>query len=149
MPDEVHERMVQNICSYACGFLKYPQMQVRIMRRIKPVGKGRGYVMGHTSIGTNIITLDIYTARLRKPKKISAILAVLAHEIAHHQKPPYRQWHRPARRLGLRSHFGEGGRLGGGGGRWIIRGHFPKFYTQVNKNMAKMKGDELLGKYFT
>ncbi len=71
--------------------------------------KNKSYIIGHTSIGGNTITLDIYTARLRKPKKISAILAVLVHEIAHHQKPPYRQWHR---------------------GRWIARQHFPRFYKK-------------------
>ena len=127
MHDEIHEVMVQNICNYACRFLAYPYLKIRIMRRVRPVGKNRGYVMGHTSIGTNIVTLDIYTARLRKPKKISAILSVLAHEIAHHQKPPYRQrWQ----------------------GRWIIRQHYPQFYTQVTKNIEKIKRDELLGKYF-
>ena len=76
---------------------------------------------------TGVVTLDIYTARKRTPKKISAILSVLAHEIAHHQKPPYRQWHR---------------------GRWIIRQHYPDFYRQVNKNIYIMKKDALLGRYF-
>ncbi|OGF41739.1 hypothetical protein A2477_00960 [Candidatus Falkowbacteria bacterium RIFOXYC2_FULL_47_12] len=128
MSDEVHELMIKNICSYACRLLKYPDLKVKTMQRLRPVGKNRGYVMGHTSIASQTITLDLYTARQRKPKKISAILAVLAHEITHHQKPPYRQWHH---------------------GRWIARQHFPKFYTQVNKNMGELKQDELLGKYFT
>jgi hypothetical protein len=127
MSDEVHELMVKNICSYACRLFKYPDLQVKTMQRLRPVAKNRGYVMGHTSIGSKTITLDLYTARQRKPKKISAILAVLAHEIAHHQKPPYRQFWK---------------------GKWIARQHFPRFYMQVNKNMEKMKQDELLGKYF-
>jgi len=97
------------------------------MRRREAVKRGRGYIMGHTKIGGNIITLDIYTARLRKPKKISSILSVLAHEIAHHQKPPYRQWYL---------------------GRWIVRQHFPRFYKQVTKNLEKMKDNEMIGKYF-
>lgn len=124
---ESHEIIVQNVCGYACKLLKYPDLKIKIMRRVKPVGKNKSYVMGHTSIGGETITLDIYTARLRKPKKISSILSVLAHEIAHHQKPPYRQWHR---------------------GRWIARQHFPRFYKQVNKNLDKLKKDNLLGKYF-
>jgi hypothetical protein len=128
MSDEVHELMVKNICSYACRLFKYPDLQVKTMQRLRPVAKNRGYVMGHTSIGSKTITLDLYTARQRKPKKISAILSVLAHEIAHHQKPPYRQFWK---------------------GKWIVRQHFPSFYKQVNKNMEKMKQDELLGKYFS
>ncbi len=125
--DQTHEIMVQNICNYVCKFFKYPNIQTKIMRRVRPVTKNKSYVIGHTSIGGNTITLDIYTARLRKPKKISAILSVLVHEIAHHQKPPYRQWHK---------------------GRWIVRQHFPKFYKQVNKNIAKLKKDKMIGKYF-
>ncbi|MFA5318113.1 MAG: hypothetical protein WC323_01410 [Patescibacteria group bacterium] len=125
--DESYEIMVKNICGYACKLLKYPKMEIKIMRRINPVVKNKSYIMGHTRIGGNTITLDIYTARLRKPKKISAILAVLMHEIAHHQKLPYRQWH---------------------GGRWIVRQHFPKFYKQVTKNIKLLKEDEMIGKYF-
>jgi len=126
--DESHEIMVKNICKYVCKLLKYPKMEIKTMQRVKPVGKNKSYVMGHTRIGGNTITIDVYTARLRKPKKISSILSVLAHEIAHHQKPPYRQWHR---------------------GRWIVRQHFPKFYKQVNKNLDKLKKDEIIGKYFS
>ncbi len=125
--DYIHEIMIKNICNYACKILKYPNMEIKIMKRARLVTKNKSYIIGYTKIGSNIITIDIYTARLRKPKKISAILSVLVHEIAHHQKPPYRQWHR---------------------GRWIIRQHFPRFYKQVNKNMAKLKKDEMIGKYF-
>ncbi len=135
---ESHEIVVQNVCNYVCKLLKYPKLQIKIMRRTREIKKNASYVMGHTSIGKSTVTLDIYTARLRKPKKISSILSVLAHEIAHHQKPPYRQWQRLARRS-----------LGGGGGRWIARQHFPRFYKRVNKNVAIMKKDKLIGKYFT
>ncbi|MFH1326202.1 MAG: hypothetical protein ABIH48_01915 [Candidatus Falkowbacteria bacterium] len=124
---ESHEIIVQNVCNYTCKLLKYPKLQIKIMRRTREVKKNASYVMGHTSIGKNTVTLDIYTARLRKPKKISSILSVLAHEIAHHQKPPYRQWHK---------------------GHWIVRQHFPRFYKRVNKNVAIMKKDKLIGKYF-
>ena len=125
--DEAHEIMVKNICEYTCKLFKYPKMEIKIMRRVRPVTKNKSYIIGHTKIGGNTITLDIYTARLRKPKKISAILSVLVHEITHHQKPPYRQWHR---------------------GRWIVRQHFPRFYKKVTKNIDKLKKDKMIGKYF-
>lgn len=127
-PDAVHEVMVQNICAYACTLLKHPHLKIKIMRRRGSVNVKNGYTLGHTSIGGTTITLDVYTARKRQPKKISSILSVLAHEIAHHQKPPYRARFR---------------------GRMIWRQHYPAFYTRVNKNMAIFKKDALLGKYFT
>ena len=87
----------------------------------------RAYRLGHTNLKPKIVTVDIYTARLRKPKKMSAILAVIAHELAHHEKKPYRQKYR---------------------GRWINRIHYPSFYRQVKKNMEKFKKDAVLGRYF-
>lgn len=126
-PDAIHELLVHNICAYACKLLKHPHLKIKIMRRRGSVDTTKSYVLGHTSIGGDTVTLDAYTARKRQPKKISSILSVLAHEIAHHQKPPYRQRHR---------------------GRVIWRQHYPAFYRQVNKNMAKFKKNELLGKYF-
>jgi len=122
-----HENEVIKICNYACQLLRYPKLNIEIMHRLKPVTKGRGYVLGYTNLKKNLVVLDVYTARLRKPKKISAILNVLAHEITHHQRPPYRQWHR---------------------GRWIIRQHYPRFYKQVNKNIVKIKKDKILKQYF-
>lgn len=97
------------------------------MERTQAVKKNAGYIEGHTSFADKTITIDIYTARLRKPKKISAILAVLAHEIAHHQKSPYRQRHN---------------------GRLITRYHYPKFYKQVNRNIVKFKKDSELKKFY-
>lgn len=126
-PDAIHETIVANVCAYACRLLKHPQLTIKVMRRRGSVNTKNSYVLGHTSIGGTTVTLDVYTARKRQPKKISSILSVLAHEIAHHQKPPYRQRYR---------------------GKWIWRQHYPAFYTQVNKNMAAFKKDELLGKYF-
>ena len=122
-----HEHHVREVINYALRMMKMKGFLFRVMRRNGPVKKNAGYVEGHTSLASKTIVIDIYTARLRKPKKISAILAVLAHEIAHHQKPPYRQWHR---------------------GRWITRMHYPKFYKQVNKNIAKFKKDKVLRGYY-
>jgi len=121
------ELAVKTIIDRALDILAVKGYAFRPMRRVNPVRKNSGYIEGHTSLRHKTITIDIYTARLRKPKKISAILAVLAHEIAHHQKPPYRQYYR---------------------GRLITRWHYPAFYKQVNKNIKKFKQDETLSKYF-
>lgn len=122
-----HEFEVRKAIDRAFKVLRAKGFTFKVMQRHKPVAKNAGYVEGHTSFADKSVTIDIYTARLRKPKKISAILSVLAHEVAHHQKPPYRERHR---------------------GRWIIRYHYPKFYKQVNKNIAKLKKDKELQKYY-
>lgn len=113
----------------ACGVLKLHGFTFRpMLGRTAPVSNvKRAYRLGHTNIKTKTVTVDIYTARLRKQKKMSAILGVIAHELAHHQKSPYRERYR---------------------GRWINRIHYPAFYRQVKKNMEKFKKDEKLRNYF-
>lgn len=101
-------------------------------RQIDERGRGvmnlkKSYVLAHTSLKNKTITIDIYTPRFRKPKSIKSILNILAHEIAHHQKPPFRQRFR---------------------GHLIVRQHFPVFYNQVKRNIKKMKKDEILGQYY-
>ena len=103
-----------------------------MQRQLDGWGRGKlnlkkSYVLAHTSLKNKTITVDIYTPRFRKPKSIKSILNILAHEIAHHQKPPFRQRWR---------------------GRIIVRRHFPVFYNQVNRNIKKMKKDKILGQYF-
>lgn len=122
-----HLTEVETAVKKAFAVLKAHAFTFRAMNRTSPVKKNTSYVEGHTSLASKIITIDIYTARLRKPKKISAILAVLAHEVAHHQKPPYRQRHK---------------------GRWITRYHYPGFYKQVNKNIEKLKKHKETRAYF-
>lgn len=114
----------------ACDILKLSGFTFRpMLGRTAPVANVKhAYRLGHTNIKTKTVTVDIYTARLRKQKKMSAILGVIAHELAHHQKPPYRQRYR---------------------GRWINRIHYPAFYRQVKKNMERFKKDALLGQYFS
>ena len=98
------------------------------MQRQKPVPKSaRNFRLAYTNLKTGLICIDILTPRKRQPKKPSAVLRIIAHEIAHHQKPPYKQRFR---------------------GRIINRQHYPKFYKQVNKNIEKIKKDSLLGQYF-
>lgn len=105
------------------GFIFRPMIgRVNAVKNIR-----RSYTLGHTNLKTKIITVDIFTAKRRHPKKISAILAVIAHELAHHQKPPFRQRYR---------------------GKWINRIHYPSYYARVKKNMEKFKKDDMLGEYF-
>ena len=87
----------------------------------------KNFTLGHTNLKNKTVTIDIYTPRFRKPKSYNSILRVMAHEIAHHQKLPYRQRYK---------------------GHLINRQHYPAFYKQVTKNIEKFKKDEVLGEYF-
>ncbi len=124
-----HEQTVQTICDYAIKILQTKKLRFRPMqRKNNRVNTKHGYVIARTNLKTGLITIDILTPKQRKPKKISSILRTLAHEIAHHQKPPFRQRHKS---------------------RWINRQHYPAFYRQVNKNISILKKDKVLNKYFT
>lgn len=130
-----HEKVVQTTCDYALKILRTKKLRFRPMKRKNRsfgsaqdrVNTKRRIIIGRTNLRTGLITIDIWTPKFRKPKKISSILRCLAHEIAHHQKPPYRQRHK---------------------GRIINRQHYPSFYRQVNKNILKLKKDKVLKKYF-
>ncbi|MFH0892281.1 MAG: hypothetical protein V1867_05880 [Candidatus Falkowbacteria bacterium] len=122
-----YEESVQSVCDRALAVLGVGRLKFRPMRRTARVDPKRGYVIGRTNLKTGLITIDILTAVKREPKKIASILRTLCHEVAHHQKPPYRQLFR----------F-----------RWIIRQHYPKFYKQILKNIEKLKKDEILKNYF-
>jgi hypothetical protein len=123
-----HYRQVQGACDYALKLIGVEKLRFRPMRRKdNHVNTKRGFVIGRTNLKTGLITIDIWTPKLRKPKKISSILRTLAHEAAHHQKPPYR------------SRFN---------GRIIRRSHYPIFYRQVTRNIKKLKQSEMLGQYF-
>lgn len=123
------EQEVSLSFSRACEILKFSGFTFRpMLGRTAPVSDiKRAYRLGHTNLKTKTVTADLYTARLRKPKKMSAILSVIAHELAHHQKPPYRSRYR---------------------GRIINRIHYPAFYRQVKRNIQKFKRDKALGDYF-
>lgn len=128
-----HEQEIVNIFTRMGEIFKLQGFTFKIMRRqLDEKGRGvlnlkKSYTLAYTNLKKKSITIDIYTPRHRKPKSIKSILNILAHEIAHHQKPPFRQLHR---------------------GRWIIRQHYPGFYKQVNRNILRIKSDEILGKYF-
>ena len=122
----MYEQEIQQICDYAIEILKVKNIKFRPMRRTSAVNPRR-YVLGRTNLKTGLITIDILTARKRKPKKIASILKILAHEIAHHQKKPFRQRFR---------------------GYLINRQHYPEFYTQVKRNILIFREDKILSKYF-
>jgi hypothetical protein len=125
---EDFERGVQAACEQALAILKRPNLKFRPMRRQgNRVNTERGFVIGRTNLRTGLITIDIYTPKKREPKKLAGILRTLCHEVAHHQKLPYRQRYR---------------------GRWIVRQHFPEFYRQVNKNIERLRNSQELGIFF-
>ena len=128
-----HEQEIFNIFTRVGEIFKLQGFTFKIMRRqLDEEGRGvlnlkKSYTLAYTNLKKKSITIDIYTPRHRKPKSIKSILNILAHEIAHHQKPPFRQLHR---------------------GRWIIRQHYPGFYQQVNRNILRIKSDDMLGEYW-
>jgi len=123
-----YEKEVQRICNYALEILKTKRLKFRPMKRKNNhVNTKRGFVIARTNLKTGLITIDIFTPKKREPKKISSILRTLCHEVAHHQKTPYRERFK---------------------GRWITRQHYPEYYKQVNRNIEILKGDRALKKYF-
>ena len=118
---------VQGACERAFSILKQTQLRFRPMKRQSRVNPKRGYVIGRTNLKTGLITIDILTPVERNPKKISSILRTLCHEIAHHQKKPYRQL--------FRGHF-------------INRQHYPAYYRQVSRNINALKKDNILKEFF-
>ena len=127
------EKNVEIIFSRLCQLFKLSGWKLKFMQRhLDEQGRGilnlkKTFKLAHVNLKNKTISLDIYTPRHRKPKAINSILRILAHEIAHSQKPPFRQ------------HFH---------GRTIIRQHYPEFYQQVNKNIEKIKKDRNMAKYF-
>jgi len=127
------EEKIKEIFTHLCGLFKLDGFGLKFMRRqVDEQGRGvldlkKGYNLAYANLKTRIITVDIYTPKFRRPKAINSILRILAHEIAHFQRLPYRQLYR---------------------GKMIIRQHYPAFYRQVNKNIKQMKKDKLLKEYF-
>ena len=122
--NEAHEETVRDLFLKLIKVFGLKGYKFRLMRRVvDEEGKGvlnikKGYNEAYINLRTKVITIDIYTPKFRKSKSIRLIMCVLAHEIAHIQKPPYRQRYR---------------------GRIITRQHYPTFYEQVNKNYAKIE----------
>lgn len=119
--------MAQKYCDYSLRILQAEGLKFRPMRRTARVNSKRGFIIGRTNLKTGLITIDIFTPAKREPKKISSILRTLCHEVAHHQKIPFRQIFK--RRL-------------------IVRQHYPQFYKQVEKNINLLKKDKILSQFF-
>lgn len=119
--------MCEQIFHRACAALGLDGFKYKA----KMVRAGDGYVkvykLGYTNLKSKLVVIDIYTQKKKEPKKYSSILSVIAHELAHHQKMPYRQFY----------NF-----------RWINRIHYPEFYEQVKKNIEKFKNDEILAEFY-
>ena len=122
-----YEELIQLVCDQALGVLGQGRLKFRPLRRKVRVDPKRGFIIGRTNLKTGLITIDILTPVKREPKKVASVLRMLCHEVAHHQKPPYRQFFR---------------------WRWITRQHYPKFYKQVLKNIEILKKNEALKDYF-
>ena len=126
--DPRHEAHVEHLFRRACALLGMQGFTLRpLRRRVRGVGKFRSITYGHTRPGTPIITVDLYTPRTMKTRKLDAILRVIVHELTHHQVPP-----RIARR----------------GFRLFRLAHHPAFWSRYKKNVALLAGDEMLGIYF-
>jgi hypothetical protein len=119
-----HEIKTISICAQALIILGFNNLHFKPLREQNDhVNTKRGFVIGRTNLQTGLISIDIWTPKKRGPKKISSILRTLCHEVAHHQKKPYRQRYR---------------------GRIINRMHYPIFYRQVQRNINKLKKEDLL-----
>ena len=123
-----HEELIAHIFQRCLIVLKMPGFQFKALRRKK---RGRGKfnktVYGYTKLGQKMITIDLYTPRTAKPRKIDAIIRVIAHELAHHQQPP--------------RYFLKGFKL-------VKIIHHPYFWQQYKKNILLFQKDVILRQYF-
>jgi len=121
-----HEEFIKEIFKRVCAILAHEELQLRFIRArgIKPRAR---FVNGYINLKTKIIGLNIYTPKRLQPKSPNGLIRTICHEIAHLQKPPFRQRYR---------------------GHLIFRQHFPVFYRQVTRNVNKIKKDSLLRNYF-
>lgn len=126
--DPRHEAQVEYLFQRVCVLLGMKGFTLRpLRRRVRGTGKFHSLTYGHTRVGTPIITVDLYTPRTMKTRKLDAILRVIAHELTHHQVPP---------------------RLYRRGFHFVQRAHHPRFWSRYKKNVAMLAKDEVLGGYF-
>jgi hypothetical protein len=126
--DPRHEAYCEHLFQRACGVLGVRGFEMRpLRRRVRGRGKLRSYALGYTKLGEKLITIDLYTPRTMKPRKLDAILRVIVHELTHHQEPPklFRSWFRLVRRI-----------------------HHPAFWRRYKKNVELLKKDEMLAPLF-
>ncbi|MEK7116480.1 MAG: hypothetical protein AAB879_03735 [Patescibacteria group bacterium] len=124
-----HEARVEYLFRRACGVLEMPGFELQpLRRRVRGRGKLRSFRLGYTKMGEKTITVDLYTPRTMKPRKLDAILRVICHELAHHQEPPriIRRWFHLVRLI-----------------------HHPKFWTRYRCNVKALQNDHVLGTVFS
>jgi len=123
------EELGQLLFKRTCEILNLTGFHFQTMNRKNPVKDlKKSFRIAYINLKTKKLVLDLYSPRTRRPKKPSVILRTLAHELAHYQKPPYRQIFR---------------------GKLINRSHYPSFYRQVNRNIKKFQKDKILSQFFT
>lgn len=122
-----HEELVFILFERIKDILGFKDLSLKIMKR-QGSKSNKNYVLGYINLQKKIIVLDVYTPKTLKPKSLNGLIRTLAHEIAHLQKPPYRERYK---------------------GRWIIRQHYPEFYTQVERNIKKIRTDKSLNMHFS
>lgn len=131
MPDIVdpkHEAIVEHLFQRTCLVLGIRGFTLRpLRRRLRGRGKYRTLTYGYTTVGGYVITVDLYTPKTMKPRKMDAILRVICHEIAHHQEPPRMCWYK---------------------GRRLHMDHHPRFWKRYKKNVERISDDGILGEYF-
>lgn len=126
--DPRHEALVEHLFQRASNLFGMSGFELRpLRRRVRGTGKLYSLRLGYTKLGEKRITVDLYTPRTMQPRKMDAILRVVAHELAHHQAPP---------------------RLYRHGFRFIRKIHHPSFWKQYKDNVILMTKDDLLGPYF-
>lgn len=127
--DPKHEQLVEHLFRRAEAMLGFHGFTLKPLRRkSRGVGKFHYLRLGYTKPGIREMTVDLYTPRTMKPRKIDAILRVIAHEFAHHQEPP-KVWRRLFRKP-------------------ILVAHHPGFWKQYKKNVAGFQNDEMLKTFF-
>ncbi len=126
--DPAHEALVDHLFNRCCILLEMRGFELKPLRRRKRgTGKFRSITYGYTQPGENWVVIDLYTPRTMKPRKLDAIIRVIAHELAHHQKPPC------VCLVG-----------------WKLKRliHHPAFWKQYKKNVELLSQDVLLSQYF-
>ena len=126
--DPRHEALVEYVFQRCIHVLRMPNFELRPLRRRKRgTGKFNSITYGYTRLDQKVITIDLYTPRTAKSRKMNAIIRVIAHELAHHQSPPRR--------------FLKGFRL-------VMMAHHPKFWEQYKDNVSLLSNDDVLTQYF-
>lgn len=126
--DPRHEALVSHLFVRTCDVLGMRGFELKpLRRRSRGVGKFRSFAYGYTRLSERCVTIDLYTPRTMKPRKIDAILRVICHELAHHQEPPRIAFFR---------------------GRFVRMAHHPRFWRKYQCNVGILAKDEILGKHF-